>query len=628
MSRNDPRPTRIASLDRDVLERLLRNTARELYPDRVMDDIEVRHLMRVVTQCSLLLGDVYSDERISRVLNPGFAGLGGLLEKLAEDTWSGHAEEVLRRVRRLPGDVRVVGDKALFDHGLQGLREVKGYDLAQLGAQAYRRAGEVLELLAEDRRLTQYFKDNQLLMLPLEEEVVFLKQCSEKFRLYADILKHTHRPAGLEGQEPMADMASRVPLMAAAIEALESDEAASAGVGSEPAELGDSYVDAARGELAGEAGLSKERLISSYERTLLFASLDMTRLQSALDSTVIDQREAVDALCDDFSLFGAGTRDPRKPPAYFLVGPTGVGKNYLVESLVNLLQGVWQIELPVLTIEGPNYTYPSDINELRGATRGFIRSDEEGLLTVFHEKSSRAPLGVILVDEVEKAHPHFLTFFLSILDRGTITDNRGAVLNFANCMMFFTSNLGYSDVQQGLRPIGYMDEHAREQASDGVARRGLRGELRPEFLNRVRPIHFNRLSRTSSERILDLELERITKRYREVHDLQVTLDPSARAELLRLGFSPVYGARHLASTLELNCNVGISKKILRDDRREDADRSSLIEWLRELRSGQRVFEAEEVKQRVRERARACLDYDTLRVVFRGGQFVYETEKRS
>ncbi len=70
MSPNDPRPTRIASLDRDVLERLLRNTARGLYPDRVMDDIEVRHLMRVVTQCSLLLGDVYSDERISRVLNP------------------------------------------------------------------------------------------------------------------------------------------------------------------------------------------------------------------------------------------------------------------------------------------------------------------------------------------------------------------------------------------------------------------------------------------------------------------------------------------------------------------------------------------------------------------------------
>ena len=623
---NQPPRRRITSLDREVLERLLRDTARGLYPDRVMDDIEVRHLMRVVTECSMLLGDVYSDERISRILHPGFGGLGGLLERLAEETWTGDEEEVLRRVRRLPGDARVVGDKALFDHGLQGLREVKGYDLVRLGAQAYRRAGEVLELLAEDRRLHQYFKDNQLLMLPLEEEVVFLRQCSEKFQLYADILKHTHRPG--EGRDSsVGEVASRVPLMAAAAEALERGESESA---TESAGLpsGDPYIDAVRGELGSEASLSKERLISSYERILLFASLDMSRLQAALDATVIDQREAVDRLCDDFSLFAAGTRDQRKPPAYFLVGPTGVGKNHLVESLIRLLEGVWQIDLPMLTIEGPNYTYPSDINELRGATRGFIRSDEEGLLTAFHQKSSRAPLGVILVDEVEKAHPHFLTFFLSILDRGTTTDNRGAVLNFANCMVFFTSNLGYSDVQQGLRPIGYLDEDARERTSDVSARRGLRGGLRAEFLNRVRPIHFNRLGRSSAERILDLELERIAKRYREMHGLQITLDPSARAELLRVGFSPIYGARHLATTLEATCNVGISKKIRRDDRREGPERKSLLDWLREIRSGERVFEAPEVKQRIVELARAHLDYDTLRVVFRDGCFEYETESRS
>jgi len=144
----------------------------------------------------------------------------------------------------------------------------------------------------------------------------------------------------------------------------------------------------------------------------------------------------------------------------------------------------------------------------------------------------------------------------------------------------------------------------------------------------VRTIHFNRLGRESAERILDLELERIAKRYSEMHGLHIELDQTARAELLRVGFSPVYGARHLASTLEAKCNVGISKKIRRDDLRQSVDRKSLLDWLREIRSGARTFEAEEVKQRIVERARACLDYDTLRVVFRDGRFEYETESRA
>ena len=98
---------------------------------------------------------------------------------------------------------------------------------------------------------------------------------------------------------------------------------------------------------------------------------------------------------------------------------------------------------------------------------------------------------MILVDEVEKAHPHLLTFFLSILDRGTTTDNRGKTLNFANCMVFFTSNLGYSDAQQGARPIGYTDEAAQREADqDGVVRRVMRRPSSRSFINRVRTVHF------------------------------------------------------------------------------------------------------------------------------------------
>jgi ATP-dependent Clp protease ATP-binding subunit ClpA len=358
---------------------------------------------------------------------------------------------------------------------------------------------------------------------------------------------------------------------------------------------------------------------------VLFAALDIDRLQAALNVLVVDQATAVQALCDEFMLSASGTRDLRKPPGYFLIGPTGVGKNHLVESLGRALEGVWQVEVPTLTIEGPNYTYPSDINELRGATRGFIRSDEEGLLSAFHERASKAPLAIILVDEVEKAHPQLRTFFLSILDRGTTTDNKGRVLNFANALVFFTSNLGYSESQQRGAVIGYGDDGARQASADADVRSDLRRALSPEFVNRVRMIHFGRLTAASAERILDLELERIARRYRDVHDLELRLDPSARRELLARGFSPTFGARRLAATLESVCNVAISQRIRRDDRRGATDRESLLAWLRALREDARPFDPNEVRCQVLDKVRARLDYAALRIAFRDGLFVYEPE---
>ena len=627
-SRSDDPTRRIERLDPASLETRLRDAARRLVPDRVMDELEVRHLCRVITECSLLLTDVYSEERLARIMHSDSGFLAHLVDELIRQQKQGRGE-VLYRVRRLPDDVRLVGDKALFDHGLLGLREVKGYDLEELGSRAYRMAGEVLELLAEDRQLRNFFKENRLLMLPLEEEVVFLRQCSDQFLVYADILKRTHdTPAAETPVERLREIAARVPLMAAAAEALvepvEPVESPDAEIPppDAPREAGDLYLDAARGGAHGEGRLSREQLLSAYERTLLFSALDLGRLREALEATVIDQPLAVETLCDEFSLFAAGTRDLSKPPAYFLVGPTGVGKNHLVESLCRLLEGIWDVQVPMLTIEGPNYTYPSDINELRGATRGFIRSDEEGLLTAFHEKSSRAPFSVMLIDEVEKAHPQLLTFFLSILDRGTTTDNRGSVLNFSNCMLFFTSNLGYSDAQQFSAPIGYHDESSREAMKDNDIRRELRRALKPEFVNRVRMVHFNRLTRSSIERIFELEFGRIARRYVEVHGLVIALEPAAKEELIRRGFSPSYGARHLATTLESVCNVEIAKRVRRDDSNALADRGALVRWLREMRAGKRTYRPDDVKRRVQEFARAALSYTTLRVDFDGEEFRY------
>src|SRR6185503_14793638 len=209
---DDARRRTVEPLDPDTLEERLRTATHALHPDRVVDDLEMRHLRRVVTECSLLLTDVYSDRRIARIMQADRTLLSSGVDRLLSRERQGEGD-VLYRVRRRPDDVRVVGDKALFDLALLGLTQVKGYDLNELGVRAYRVAGEVLELLAEDKRLREFFRQNRLLMLPLEEEVTFLRQCSEKFPFYADILREIQRP-------PADDLATRVPLMAAAAEAL------------------------------------------------------------------------------------------------------------------------------------------------------------------------------------------------------------------------------------------------------------------------------------------------------------------------------------------------------------------------------------------------------------------------
>lgn len=613
----DPVPrSPVEPIDRETYETRVREVVRASFPDQIFDELEVRHLIRVVMECSLLLTDVYSRDRLARIMSPDRGMLLGVVDGLVARERSGDGD-VLYRVRRLPDEARVVGDKALFDLGIRGLKAVKGYDLEDLGARAYRLAGEALELLAEDRRLREFFQQNRLLMLPLEEEVVFLRQCSERFPLYASILQRLHAA----GDRPNLDeLAGRVFRMAAAAEALRSAQPTPAKAHECPAaDADDPLVRAARGDAA--AGLSRDETISAYERMVLFSAVDQGRLSRALRTVVIDQDRAADALCDEFSLFAAGTRDVRRPPSFFLVGPTGVGKNHMVETLRNLLEGTWNVEVPALTIEGPNYTYPSDINELRGATRGFIRSDEEGLLTTFHERSSKAPLAIILVDEIEKAHPQLRTFFLSILDRGTTTDNRGRELRFFNTMIFFTSNLGYSDVQQRSAPIGYLDDEARTDHSDRDVRAGLRKALTPEFMNRVRMIHFDRLTPRSAERIMELEFEKIARRYREIHGIEIVLEPRARAELIRRGFSPLFGARHLAAALDAICNVEVAKRIP-SAAEAPADSAEILAWLREIRTGTRPFDPAEVRRRVIDRIHGRAGYALLRIEYDGGQFRY------
>lgn len=660
---------------RDVLRQMLVELARERFRDQVVDALEIEHLVDIATNYSLLLSDIYDPSKIERILarqDPASRWLPRL--SLPDEQ---RRSDAILRLRQVPDQIKTVADKCLYDVGVFRRDSYRGVSLTDLGIASYHMASEILEILAEDRRLRDYFRSNTLGNMPIEDEIIFLRQCAQRFTVHADLLKHL-RLLGQDGGLPGAELppGAAEPLRAPGARA-DSPHAAAPGSaaaargdggGAPPAGgLGDGQGRGSRapgacgatasalaprppaalerrraperragGAAAAAIGASAlvppeappsapqaERLCA-LERMLVFSALPIEPLRERLKKIVIDQDEGVDTLCDEFSLYATGTQNPRRPSSYLFVGPTGVGKNYLIETLVSLLEQHWGEEVPFLLLEGPNYTYPSDINELRGATRGFIRSDEEGVLTEFHHRSSGAPFAVILVDEVEKSHPQLQRFFLSVMDRGTVTDNRGQTLRFSNTLIAFTSNLGYSRLQQQGAPIGYERSKGPRRYPRKEIERELKKTLSPEFLNRLVTVHFSPLSRESIARIFDLELEKVASQYERIHDLRLEVSSRAKEALIELGYSDEYGARFLAQTLQRHCNIEVSKKLKRDEPAGDRNVRPILDYLREVRAGRRIYRERELERRVHEQARVRVPYRRVRIDCRDGRFVYET----
>jgi hypothetical protein len=633
--------------DRDGVQKRIREAAGKLKPSTRIDQIELDHLVDVVTNHALLLNDLYAQHRLDQILGSDPVSI---MQGLADLERQEHEleGETLSHLRRIPDDVRVVGDKCLYDVGLFGRQEYQGLDLKALGIRCYSLSSEILEYLAEDRRLREYFRRNQLGPMPIEEEVIFLKQCGDRFLTYADLLRSLHlydpEEASLSGST-LAPARTSPPPMApprtgnaggrrgsTRESTLDSPpptkrrrltKARATGLSEKPGES--ESPRSRRPGLPGIERLPRRDLLSLYERLVLFANLEVPELQEDLNRIVVDQRDAVGALADELSLYATGTQTLSRPASFFLVGPTGVGKNYLVESFVKTLEERWRIEVPMLLIEGPQYTYPSDINELKGATRGFIRSDEEGILTEFYKRASEAPLSVLLVDEVEKAHPQLRKFFLGLMDRGSTMDNRGATLHFVNTIFFYTSNVGYSRLQSSTAPIGFADTAAREEFKYREVVSDLKKVLSPEFVNRTSIIRFHQLTTTSVERIFDLEYAKVAARYLDVQGLILKVTPSAREELIRQGYHPEFGARPLARLINQVCNVEVSKRLKRDDMRSPEETGDLLGYLREVRDGKRALDPSAVDQ-ILEQTRAQVPYDTLRIDWKDGEFLYQAEE--
>jgi hypothetical protein len=643
--------------DREELTSRLRQIVNRTPPRSrgPFDELEIQHLVEVACNHGLLLADIFRDDRAGRVLRSGKASSSHLLAELAGSSPDPSAE-TLRQMRRVPDEIKMVGDKCLYDVGLIGRSSHDGHDLVELGRRSYLLASQVLEVLAEDGRLRDFFRQNLLWNLPIEEEVVFLRQCGARFEHHADLLRNLrlqhlnhdtrqteenilardHGTTPADRPNRPGDISSMPPVSPAApvsgssgfegLKSRGSDSGFAGGMMEERPEFLNEELPSAAG-VAEMDRLPRKDLLSLYERMLLFSSLDIEDLRAELKRVVIDQQDAVDQLCDELSLYATGTQSLSRPASYFFVGPTGVGKNHLVESLVRALEKRWDFQIPMLQLEGPQYTYPSDINELKGAARGFIRSDEEGILTEFYSRSSQSPYSVILVDEVEKSHPQLRKFFLSLMDRGTTMDNRGQMLNFVNSMIVYTSNIGYSRLQTSASPIGFREEAEQQNLRDQEVMRDLKKILSPEFVNRLTIIRFGALSRASIESIFDLEFERIALRYMTMHGLELTVTPRARLELLRRGYNPEFGARPMARLLNVVCNIEVSKKLKRDEIRSPRADRTLRDYIREVKEGKRAYDPQSVQRRVMSTARIQVPYKGIAVDYDGGEFLYLPQGR-
>ncbi|MEG0147682.1 MAG: AAA family ATPase, partial [Raoultibacter sp.] len=268
---------------------------------------------------------------------------------------------------------------------------------------------------------------------------------------------------------------------------------------------------------------------------------EMTKLvdlEDKLHERVIGQDEAVASVAGAIRRNRAGLSDPEQPIGSFLfLGPTGVGKTELAKALAEYL---FDDERAMVRIDMSEYMEKFSVQRLIGAPPGYVGYDEGGQLT---EAVRRKPYSVILLDEIEKAHPDVFNILLQVLDDGRLTDGQGRSVSFKNAIIIMTSNVGSQFIREFAE---HGDEKSMRQAIDGA----LRATFRPEFINRVDDVVvFNALSMGNIEPIVDLQLGEVRGRLEGRH-ISLVVDPAAMERLSIDGYDPVFGARPLKRLIQ------------------------------------------------------------------------------
>ncbi len=303
--------------------------------------------------------------------------------------------------------------------------------------------------------------------------------------------------------------------------------------------------------VAKATGIPVQRMLTSERAKLL-------NLEDELHKRVVGQDEAIIAVSDAIRRGRAGLQDPRKPIGSFIfLGTTGVGKTELAKALAEIL---FDDDSMMTRIDMSEYQEKHSVSRLVGAPPGYVGYDEGGQLT---EAVRRKPYSVILLDEIEKAHPDVFNILLQVLDDGRLTDNKGRVVNFKNTIIIMTSNMGSHIIQENFAEIkdGQDLEHVIDATKEQVMD-VLRQSLRPEFLNRIDDvIMFHPLMRKEIKGIIRIQLEQLQKQL-QAQGINLQFTDYALDYLVQRGFDPQYGARPLKRLIQKDIINMLSKKII------------------------------------------------------------------
>ena len=293
-------------------------------------------------------------------------------------------------------------------------------------------------------------------------------------------------------------------------------------------------------------GIPVSRMLEGEREKLL-------RMEEVLGKRVVGQQEAVKAVSDAIRRTRAGLSDPNRPSGSFMfLGPTGVGKTELCKALAEFM---FDTEEALIRIDMSEFMEKHSVARLIGAPPGYVGYDEGGYLT---EAVRRRPYCVILLDEIEKAHPDVFNVLLQVLDDGRLTDGQGRTVDFRNCVVIMTSNLGSQVIQELSGEANYAK--MKEAVMQVVTQ-----HFRPEFINRVDEIVvFHSLGREQIRSIVDIQLGRLRQRLAE-RDITLRLDDAARDKIGEAGFDTVYGARPLKRAIQAQIENPLAQQILRGD---------------------------------------------------------------
>lgn len=306
-------------------------------------------------------------------------------------------------------------------------------------------------------------------------------------------------------------------------------------------------------------GIPVSKMLQSDKQKLL-------ALEDELHKRVVGQQDAIEAISNAVRRSRAGLQDVKKPIGSFIfLGTTGVGKTELAKALADYL---FNNENAMTRIDMSEYQERHAVSRLIGAPPGYVGFDEGGQLT---EAVRRRPYSVILLDEIEKAHPDVFNILLQVLDDGRLTDNKGRTVNFKNTIIIMTSNIGSQIIQENYESITDLNRDSVLAETKTAVFDLLKTTIRPEFLNRIdEVIMFEPLTRNDIVKIIDIQFRHIAERLAE-QNIRITATHEALDWLAQLGYDPQFGARPLKRLLQTKILNELSKQILADKVNKDKE---------------------------------------------------------